>query len=79
MRYLIAMIGAIAVALAATVFLSSRLATLIVGQFTFESPDDVGALEDGIFMLSNLAALLVGWAIGWILGGRIVRPHAPVP
>lgn len=78
MRYVIAMLVAIVVAALATVFVSPQLASMAVGRFTFDNPDDVGTLEDSVYMLSNLVALLIGWTIGWLLGGRIVKPHAPV-
>ena len=58
MRYLIAMLVAIVVALVVTVFVSPQLASMAVDRFTFDSPDEVGNLEDGVYMLSNLAALL---------------------
>ncbi len=77
MRYLIAMLVAVVVAVLVTVFVSPQLASMAVGRFTFESPDEVGNLEDGVFMLSSLAALLVGWVIGWLLGGRLVTRPAP--
>ena len=77
MRYVIAMGVAIAVALVATIFVSPQLASMAVARYTFESPDEVGNLEDGVFMLSSLAALLVGWVIGWLVGGRLVTRPAP--
>jgi hypothetical protein len=46
---------------------------MAVDRFTFDSPDEVGALEDGVYMLSNFAALLIGWTIGWVIGGRFSR------
>jgi hypothetical protein len=73
MRYVIAMGVAIVVALLATLFLSTALANWVVASFTFDSPDDVADLHAAVFMGSNLAALLVGWGIGWLIGGRIVR------
>ena len=72
-RYLVAMVFGIAVALLATLFVSPYLASLAVDRFTFTSPDEVGALEDGVFMGSNLLALLIGWSIGWFVGGRFSR------
>jgi hypothetical protein len=60
-----------------TVFVSPQLASLAVGRYTFDSPDEMGNLEDGVYMLSNLAALLVGWGIGWLIGGRLVSRPAP--
>jgi len=78
MRYLIAMVFAVLTAALATLFLSPRLASLMVGQFTFTSPDEVGNLEDGVFMAANLLALLIGWWLGWLVGGRLLKP-LPTP
>lgn len=75
MRYLIAMVCAIVVAALATIFLSPRLAAIAVDQFTFTSPDEVGNLEDGVFMAANFLALLMGWWLGWVLGARLVKPR----
>jgi hypothetical protein len=77
MRYVFAMVAAIIVALITTVFVSPWLASTAVGMFTFESPDEVGNLEDGVYMLSNLAGLMIGWTIGWFIGGRFVKRAAP--
>ena len=41
------------VAALATIFVSPRLASMAVDQFTFNSPDEVGNLEDGVFMAAN--------------------------
>ena len=77
MRYLIAMLVAIVVTLLVTVFVSPELASMAVARFSFDSPDEVGNLEDGVYMLTNVAGLLVGWGLGWIIGGRLVSPPAP--
>ena len=77
MRYLIAMLVAVVAAVLVTVVVSPQLASMAVGRFTFDSPDEVGNLEDGVYMLSSLAALLVGWVIGWLAGGRLVTRPAP--
>ena len=53
MRYVIAMLVAIVVAAIVTVFVSPLLANLAVDRFTFESPDEVGNLEDGVYMLTG--------------------------
>ena len=68
---------AIIITLLVTVFVSPLLAGMAVDRFTFDSPDEMGNLEDGVYMLSNLAGLLVGWGIGWVVGGRIVSPPTP--
>ena len=77
MRYLIAMLVAVVVAAIVTVFVSPLLANLAVDRFTFESPDEVGNLEDGVYMLTSLVALLIGWLTGWIVGGQLVSRPAP--
>ena len=77
MRYVIAMLVAIVVTLLVTVFVSPQLASLAVSRFSFDSPDEVGNLEDGVYMLTSLAGLLVGWVIGWLIGGRMVSRPAP--
>jgi vancomycin permeability regulator SanA len=74
MRYLIAMACAVVAAALATIFLSPRLASMMVDQFTFSSPDEVGNLEDGVFMAANFIALLIGWWLGWMIGGRLAKP-----
>lgn len=78
MRYLFAMVGGIALALLATLFVSVPLANLAVDRYTFSNPDDVADLHTAVFMMSNVAALLIGWVGGWIVGGRLLKPHAPV-
>jgi membrane associated rhomboid family serine protease len=77
MRYVIAMLVAAVVTLLVTLFVSPGVASMVVDRFTFESPDEVGNLEDGVYMLTNLAGLIVGWVLGWIIGGRLVTPPAP--
>ena len=70
MRYLLAMVLAAAAALAATLTISAPLASFVVNMFTFESPDQVSNLEDAVFMATGLAALILGFVIGWAVGGR---------
>mgnify|MGYP001259584483 CR=1 FL=1 len=72
MRYLIAMLSAVVFAVAATVYLASPLATWVVARNTFDSPDAVNDLHSTVFMGANLAALLVGWLFGWVVGGWMV-------
>ena len=68
MRYLIAMIFAIVCAAATTVFIGSPVATWVVEQQVFESPDEVANLHMLVFMGVNLVGLAIGWTIGWWLG-----------
>ncbi len=70
MRYLISMIGAIAVALVATLFVASPVASFVVSRFTFDSPDTVADLHSAVFMGVNVLAVAIGWSIGWAIGGR---------
>ena len=73
MRYLIAMIAAIALALPASMFVSTPVANWVVSLFSFDSPDTVGDLHAFAFMASNVAALAIGWTIGWAIGGRFAK------
>ncbi len=73
MRYLLAMIGAIAGALATTIFLSWRMANWVVATKRFDSPDQVSNLEDTVFIITSAFGLLVGWLIGWALGGALSK------
>jgi hypothetical protein len=77
MRYVFAMAGAIVLALVATLFVSVPLANTVVDNYTFDSPDTVADLHAAVFLLSNLAALLIGWIVGWLIGGRFAT-RAPV-
>lgn len=73
MRYVIAMVcGAVFLA-GAMVFVSSPVASWVVRQYTFDSPDTVEQLHSGVFMLTNIAALLIGWTVGWLLSRRAAR------
>jgi hypothetical protein len=77
MRYLIAMAAAFVLALLAAAFVSTPLANWVVNRFTFESPDEVAELHTAVYMLGNVAALVIGWAIGWFAAPRLVKPPAP--
>ena len=73
MRYLIAMIAAMGVALLATLFVSSPVASWVVARFTFDSPDTVADLHSFVFMAVKAPGPLVGGGIGWGSGGRLVK------
>ena len=73
MRYLCAMIAAAILAAIATLFVSVPLANAVVRQFTFDSPDQVASLHAAAFMGANLAALLIGWGLGWLIAGRFAQ------
>ncbi|MBU1212325.1 MAG: hypothetical protein KJ587_13780 [Alphaproteobacteria bacterium] len=70
MRYLLAMVLGAAAALAATLTISAPLSSFVVNLFTFESPDQVSNLEDAVFLATSAFALIVGFVIGWMVGGK---------
>ena len=78
MRYLIAIVFAIAGAALAIMFLSGPFANWIALQFSFESSDDAESLNQMAFIAVNLVGLIVGWTIGWALGARFERPEKPI-
>lgn len=79
MRYVMAMAGAIVLALLAVLFASGPIADMVVERFTFESPDEVADLHTAIFMGSNIVALIAGWALGWFLSGRLAARGSQAP
>lgn len=78
MRYLIAIISAVIVALIVTVFVSPPLANWVVSRFSFDSPDEVGSLHALVYMAINVTGLAAGWLVGWAIGG-LVEKDDPVP
>jgi hypothetical protein len=70
MRYVVAMVFAIVVAGAAAVFLSSQVADWVVAHQRFESSDDAENLHMLTFIGTNVAALLLGWLVGWTVAGN---------
>lgn len=73
MRYVIASIAAILVALAVTVFVSPPLTGWVLQQFTYESPDSVDDLDMLVFMAINVSGLIAGWLLGWAIGGAFEK------
>ncbi len=71
MRYLIAMIFALATALIVILWVSSPLANMVVDQFAFESPDQVSNLHDAVFLGMAVLGIILGWSIGWAIGGAL--------
>jgi uncharacterized membrane protein YbjE (DUF340 family) len=69
MRYVVAMVFAVIGAGLAAVLVSGDVANWVVAHQTFESPDDVSAMEMATYMASNVAGLIVGWLIGWTIAG----------
>ena len=70
MRTLVAMGCASAVALFVMLFVASPVASWVVRQLTFDSPDGVADLHGAVFMGLNVIGLAVGWTLGWMLGRR---------
>ena len=71
MRYLVAMLFAIASAAVAMLYVSGRFASWAVAKFAYDNPDQVADLHVALFMGMNLVALAIGWAVGWAAGGAI--------
>lgn len=69
MRYVIAIVFAIAGAGLAAVFVSPQVATWVLGHMTFESPDDASTMDMLAYMGSNVAGLVIGWLAGWTIAG----------
>ena len=78
MRYLVAMILAAVAALAVTLTISGPFSSFVVGLFAFESPDEVSNLEDAVFMGTSFTALLIGFVLGWALGGNLEEDDTAV-
>ena len=77
MRYLIAIIFAIVGAAVAMQFLSGPVANWAALQFKFDSSDDAENMNQMVFMIVNLAGLVVGWTIGWAIGGPLSSGQRP--
>jgi putative Ca2+/H+ antiporter (TMEM165/GDT1 family) len=77
MRYLIAIIFAIVGAAVAMQFLSGPVANWAALQFKYESSDDAETMNQMVFMIVNLAGLVVGWTIGWAIGGPLSGGQRP--
>jgi hypothetical protein len=71
MRYLVAILFALAGAALAFVFAGGHLADWVVAQRTFESSDDAENLHQLTFMAVNLVGMVAGWTLGWALAARL--------
>ncbi len=69
MRYVVAMVFAFIGAALATLFVSSSVADWVVARQSFESSDDAENLHMLLFIGTNVAGLIVGWLLGWIIAG----------
>lgn len=77
MRYVVAMIFAVVFAAVFTLKLSSPAATWGVSKMGFDTPDQVDAWESLFFMATSFVGLLIGWGIGWVVGGPLARVPRP--
>lgn len=71
MRYLVAILFAIAGAAVAFAMASGPIADWAVARQTFESSDDAENLHQLAFMAVNFAGLIVGWTVGWALASKL--------
>jgi membrane associated rhomboid family serine protease len=69
MRYVVAMVFAFIGAALATLFISSSVADWVVARQSFDSSDDAENLHMLVFIGTNVAGLIVGWLLGWIIAG----------
>ncbi|MGL4396871.1 MAG: hypothetical protein ACRCS9_10065 [Hyphomicrobium sp.] len=76
MRYVFAMLFAIAGAAAAMVYLSQDVADRVVATYRFDNPDQVADLHMAIYMATNVLGLLAGWIVGWVLTWPFARRSA---
>lgn len=77
MRYVIAMIFAIVVAVFTAAQFAAPLTTSILDGMKFESPDQVEVLHTALLAGIAFLGLVAGWLIGWLVGGLFVRTNAP--
>ena len=68
MRYVIAILFAVAGAALAMIYVSQNVADNIVASYRFDSPDQVAGMHAAIYMATNFVGLLLGWAVGWLAG-----------
>jgi putative Ca2+/H+ antiporter (TMEM165/GDT1 family) len=71
MRYFVSIIFAIVGAALAMKFLSGPVADWAALQLKFESSDEAENINQAAFMVVNLAGLIVGWTIGWVIAGPL--------
>lgn len=73
MRYLVAMIFALAGLVVAVMFASTAVANWVVDHQSFESPDAAGSMHMLAFIATNFAGIVVGWIVGWFVASPFER------
>jgi hypothetical protein len=79
MRYVIAMIFALAIGVFAAAQFAAPIATAITDSMKFESPDQVEDMNTALLAALAFVGLVAGWIIGWLVGGLFVRSPNPPP
>lgn len=77
MRYVIAMVFAIVVAVFTAAQFAAPLTTSIIDGMKFDSPDDVEGIHTALLAAIAFLGLVAGWILGWAVGGLFVRTAAP--
>ena len=77
MRYVIAMIFAICLAVFTAAQFAAPLTSYIVDGMKFESPDQVEDLTTALLAAIAFLGLVGGWIIGWLVGGLFASKDAP--
>jgi hypothetical protein len=79
MRYVIAMVFAIVVAVFTAAQFAAPLTTSVIDGMKFESPDQVEDLSTALMAGIAFLGLVAGWLIGWAVGGFFVRVPGSSP
>jgi hypothetical protein len=72
LRYVLAMVCAIASALVTMIVIASPIASWITNHMRFESPDGAANVHMLSFLAINISALVIGWSVGWLAGSRLI-------
>lgn len=73
MKQVMQFIGALAGALLAVFYLGSMASDMFIASRTFESSEDVMFQHSLIYLITIGACIMIGWAIGGILGAILFR------
>lgn len=73
LRYVLAIICAIASAVMTTVIFASPIASWITNHMRFDSPDGAADVHMMSFLVVNISGLVLGWAIGWMAGTQLIQ------